>query len=170
MYFLENFYLANIKYCLINKFIYFQTNKLPKFKTIVLNFDSKTSNNIKIIFSGLLAFELIAKQKGMLTTKSFGLAVKIKKGSLVGCKLILKKHRLLKMFSYFLFNIFPKLKQGSLCINQNSAFCKISETFTFFKLESYYYFFNNLPNINFTVVVTGENKKRNLFFFKLFYF
>lgn len=65
MHFLKNFYLTNLRYQLLNKFVYRKLIELPKFEKIILNLKSKKIDT-KTLFSGLLAFELIANQKGCL--------------------------------------------------------------------------------------------------------
>lgn len=164
MHFLKNFYLTNIRYQLLNKFTYKKLIELPKFQKIVLNFESKKIDT-KTLFSGLLAFELIANQKGHLikTAHTTTIIFRIRKGNPAGCKLVLKKNKLFKLFAYFLLNILPKIKQKKTNLNKNAFSYKIKETLTFLKLESYYYFFNCLYNLNLTLLV--NTKKRADFIF-----
>lgn len=125
MHFLKSFYLTSIKYQLTNKFNYQKISKLPKIKKIVLNFGSKKINT-KELFSGLLAFELIANQKGLLTTvKNASVTLQIRKGIPSGCKLTLQKNNLFRMFADLLLTILPKKKQNKFNLNKNSISYKI---------------------------------------------
>lgn len=166
MQFLKNFYLTNVRYQLTNKFVYKKITKLPKFKKVVLNFGSKTTDT-KMLFSGLLAFELITNQKGLLTTTNIGVTFQIKKGNPAGCKLTLQKNNLFKFFTEFLLNVIPKINRFNL--NKNTFSCKIEETLTLWKLETHYYFFNHLSDLNLTLVMTTNSKKEIVFFYKLLY-
>jgi large subunit ribosomal protein L5 len=170
MHFFKNFYLTNVKYQLLNKFIYQKLIELPKFQKIILNFGSKKIDT-KTLFSGLLAFELIVNQKGhIIKAANAVITFQVRKGNPVGCKLILKKDKLFKLFTYLLLNILPKIKQKKLNLNKNAFSYKIKETLTFLKLETHYYFFNCLSNLNLTVLVNTKKKKQILFFYKLLYF
>jgi hypothetical protein len=54
--------------------------------------------------------------------------------------------------------------------NQAIISLTINDIFAFFNLETHYYFFNQLPKLNFIIVTNSKNNKENLFFYKLFYF
>jgi ribosomal protein L5 len=169
-YFLEKFYFKTVKYKLINKFIYKKVKKLLILKKIVLNFGSKT-NNIKKLFSGLLALELIANQKGILTTGSI-VGLKMHKKNPVGCKLSVKKKNLFKFFTSIIFQISVPLKNISNLslihsIKKNAVSFKIYNVFNFFELEKHYFFFNKLSELNFTLIVNTDKKKIFIFFGKL---
>jgi len=168
MQFLKNFYLTNVRHQLINKFVYKKIAKLPKFKKVELNLESKTTDT-KMLFSGLLAFELITNQKGLLTTINTSITFQIRKGNLAGCKLTLQKNNLFRFFTEFLLNITPKIKINRFNLNKNSFSCKIKEILTLWKLETHYYFFNHLSNLNLTLVMTTNSKKEIMFFYKLLY-
>lgn len=170
MHFLKSFYLTNVRYQLANKFPYQKITKLPKLKKIVLNFESKTINS-KRLLSALLAFELIANQKGLLTTATnVNVTLQIRKGDPSGCKLTLQKNNLFKMFTHFLLNILPMKKQNKFNLNKNTISYRVRETFICLKLEHYYYYFNYLPDLNLTVITSSENKKELVFFYRLIYF
>jgi large subunit ribosomal protein L5 len=168
MHFLENFYFKTLKYDLINKFVYNNTNKLPKLKKIILNFGSKTAD-IKQLSSGLLAFELISNQKGILTkTTKSKILLKIRKGNPTGCKLTLQKYNLFNLFRKIIIEVFPKLKSfngftQSQKIKKNAFSYELYETFSFSELETHYYLFNNLPKLDVTIVTTCENKRELIF-------
>jgi large subunit ribosomal protein L5 len=171
MHFLENFYFKALKYDLANKFVYDNTNKIPKLKKIILNFGSKTAD-IKQLSSGLLAFELIANQRGILTkTKKSNILLKIRKGNPTGCKLTLQKYNLFNLFKKTIFEVFPKLKNfngftQNRKIKKNTFSYELHDTFSFSELEGHYYFFNNLPKLDITIITTAKNKKELIFVLK----
>jgi ribosomal protein L5 len=168
MYFLTSFYLTTIKYYVTNKFIYKKINMLPKLDKIILSLNSKKINNKKIL-SGLLMFELITDQKGCIK-KTKIVTVTIRNGNCIKSKLILKKQNLFKFFFTLLINLGPLLDTNLFKLNKNSILLKIHNTFTFFKLEAHYYFFNLLSKTNITIITTSKNKKEAIFFYKLFFF
>lgn len=171
MHFLEHFYIKTLKYDLVNKFFYRNTKKLPKLKKIILNFGCKTSD-IKYLASSLLALELITNQKGtMTTTKHSNILLKIRKGNPTGCKITLRKNKMLNYFSKILIEIFPKLKnfegfKVSRKIKKNYFSYELYDTFNFNELEEHYYLFNNLSRLNVTIVTSTKTKKELLFILK----
>ena len=175
MHFLKNFYYKILRYDLINKFIYNNTNNLPKLEKIVLSFGF-SKNDIKQFATGLLAFELISNQKGILTiTKKPNIVLKIRKGNPIGCKVTLQNQNLFNFFGKMLLRIFPMLKTFNefkltrkFKINRFSY--EIHETFSFFELENHYYYFSNLPKLSITLITTAKNKKELLFILNSFQF
>jgi large subunit ribosomal protein L5 len=168
MNFLKYFYEKNLKHHLVNKFLYLNTKKIPKIKKIILNFGCKTSD-IKYISAGLLALELITNQKSVPTTSNRPIiALKIRQGNPIGCKITLRKHIMFNYISKMLIEVFPKLKnfEGlhvSSKIKQNAFSYGLNDIFTFSILEEHYYLFNNLPKLNITIV-TNTKTKQELFF------
>jgi ribosomal protein L5 len=78
------------------------------------------------------------------------------------------------MFSLFkkiIFEVFPKLKNfngftQTRKIKKNSFSYELHDTFSFSELEGHYYFFNNLPKLDVTIITTAKNKKELLFLLK----
>ena len=154
---------------MINKFFYTDIKKLPKIQKIVLNFGCKTSN-IKAIATSLLALELIAFKKGSLkTSKQPNLNLKIKKGNPAGCSLTLTKSLDIKIFDRIFIETLSKAKQfDGLTVEcgENCLSYTIKNSFNFNCLEEHYYLFNNLSNLNVTILTTGEKKEETLFILK----
>ena len=175
MHYLKNFYLKTVKYNLINKFRYKKIKKLPKLKKIFLNFSS-TTPDIKKLFSGLLALELIGNQKGIIiTTKNTIISVKNCKSTLVGCKITLQKYNLFKVFANTVLKTIPKLKDVNKFnlnkrVKKNTMSYKFHNAFNFSELEKHYYFFNTLPKLIIILLTTAENRKELEFFCRLFQF
>ena len=175
MHYLKNFYFKTVKYNLINKFRYKKIKKLPKLKKIVLNFISITPD-IKKLFSGLLALELIGNQKGILIVKKNTIiSIKNCKNTFVDCKITLQKYNLFKVFANTVLKTIPKLKDVDKFnlnkrVKKNTVSYKFHNTFSFSELEKHYYFFNTLPKLIINLLTTAENEKELEFFFRLFQF
>jgi large subunit ribosomal protein L5 len=173
MHFLTKFYNKNLKYELINKFIYNNTNCLPKLKKIILNFGCKTAD-FKQLASSLLAIEFITNKRGVLTrTKNSNILFKIRKGNPTGCKVVLSKFNAYTFLAKLIIEILPKLKNFSLLNSQkiiikNTFSYNLHETFTFKELENHYYLFNNLSELNITIVTTAKTSKEMVFLLNSF--
>lgn len=171
MHFLEQFYFKTLKYDLANKFAYSDVGGIPKLKKVILNFGFKAAD-VKKLSSGLLAFELIANQKGILTTTTkSNILLKIRKGNPTGCKLTLQKHNLFNFLRKVVIEVFPKLKNfngftPNRQIKKNAFSYEIHDTFSFYDLEKHYYCFNNLPKLDITIITTTRDKKELLFILK----
>ena len=158
-----NNYLENVlNYDLLNKFSYESVKNIPKIKKIYLSFNCKNSS-LKYLSSSLIALELISLQKSIFTyLKTSNILFKIKKGSPVGCTVILRKKTMLLFLSEFLVFIFPKLlnipKQIRIKNKKNFSF-KITSPLVFNELEKRYQFFNKLTGLNITIVTSSKNKK-----------
>lgn len=171
MHFINYFYKRTLKFDLINKFYYTNLKKLPKLKKIVLSFGCKTTE-LKSLASSLLALELIAKQKGILTvSKRPNLLLKIRKGNPAGCKLSLKNSSMLNFFSKSFNEVFSKIKNfDGITIHQKVEKTFVSfvirDTLNFSELTNHYYLFNNLSNLNLSFVTSSGEKEEMLFLLK----
>lgn len=173
MHFLNYFQSKTLKHDLLNKFYYKNINDLPKIEKIILNFGCKT-NEMKQLSTAILALELIANQKGILTnSKKSNILLKIRKGNPVGCKVTLQKKLMLKFFEKTLLEIFPKIKNFngltiSKQIKKNSLSYGLQNTLSFNELEEHYYLFNNLPKLDITIITKTNTKEELLFLLKSF--
>lgn len=161
---LKNYYKATIRYDLLNKFFYSNLKDIPKLKKIILNFGCKNSD-VKIIASAFLSLELISEQRGsLIRSKRSNMLLKIRKGSPVGCMVVLKKQRLYNFFLKLLVEIFPNLKdfKGVKCSKRLSPVSfsfTLKELISFQPLEKQFYLFNNLPPLNITIIANTRTKK-----------
>lgn len=168
---LEYFYKRTLQFDLINKFYYTDLKKLPKLKKIILNFSCKTTE-LKSLATNLLALELITNQKGILTvSKRPNLLLRIRKGNPAGCKLTLKKTKMLNFIFKSLNEVFSKIKNfNGISVNQKVKKTALSfilrDTLNFSELTEHYYLFNNLPNLNLSFITSVETKKEMLFILK----
>ena len=174
MYFLKNYYQNIVQYDLINKFPYKNLQNLPKLQKIVLNFGYKNPN-LKNLASALLFLEFITTKRGIITTaKEPHILLKIKKGSPVGCKLILKKTLMYSFFTRLLVEIFPQTKEFKSFTQKkknqkpNAFSYQLKNTFLFSELERNYNLFNNLSNLNITIVTNTKTQNELLFLLNSF--
>jgi len=170
---LKKFYLKTMKYELMNKFCYSDTNKLPKIKNIVLNFGCKTGD-VKILASSLLALKLITNQKGKLTTTKYSnILFKIRKGNATGCKVTLSKVQIFNFFSKTFTEVLPKLKNFNgfhltKKIKKNNFSYELSDNFSFEELENNYSLFKDLPKLNITIVTESKTELELIYLLKAF--
>jgi large subunit ribosomal protein L5 len=166
MYFFENYNYNIVKYDLINKFHYKELVKIPKLQAIILQFNLK-KYDLKLLVTSLAALELITAQKGFLTkSKTASVSFKIRKGQPVGCKITLRKNKMLEFFFKLLNQIAIERKINSIKVSTLKAFSfKIPSILIFNELEKNYQFFKNLKNLNVTILMSSKNKED--FFFLL---
>jgi large subunit ribosomal protein L5 len=169
MYFLNSYYQSIIQYDLINKFHYKNLQNLPKLQKIVLNFGYKNPS-LKNVASALLFLELISTKRGVIiTANSSHILLKVKKGNPVGCKVTLKKTLMYYFFTKLLIDIIPQIKKFENIplqknFQQSNTFSyQLKNIFIFLELERNYNLFNNLPNLNITII-TNTKTQNELFF------
>nr|QYJ09259.1 ribosomal protein L5 [Pleurosigma sp. mgcode 4] len=173
MHFLEYYYKSVIKYDLINKFFYKNTNELPEIKKIILNFGSKNTK-IKTFAASLLALELITNKKGIVTkTKKPNLFLKIQKGKPAGCKVILKKALMYNFLSKILIEITPNIKKFLIFKKKYKNFNNFSlnldnKKLIFSELKEHYHLSKTLSYLNITIVTNAQTKKELFFLLKSF--
>jgi len=164
-----------LKQDLINKFNYKNIKKIPQIKKILLDIPSKT-NDLSHILSALAGLELLTSQKSTpITTKKPKIVLKSKKGSLSGCKIILKKNARYDFLCRLIIEIFPKIKQFtgfslSKKLDQNTKILNLSlrNILNFPELEANYYYFTHLANLNITIITNATNLNELLFLLKSF--
>ena len=172
---IEQYYKQIIRYDLINKFSYNDLKKIPKIKKIILNFGCKNSE-IKSLSTSLLALELITKRtknRTLTNSKQPNIILKIRKGSPVGCKAILKKENIYTFFLKILTEIIPNLKnfegiKTKKNINIASFSFSLKELIAFKELETHFYLFERLPTLNITIVTNTKTRKELLFLISSF--
>ena len=126
--------------------------------------------------ASLLALELITHQKGVITkTKLPNVLLKIKRGSPSGCKVTLRKARMLNFLIKLVTNGFSKIKnfdgfKVSKKTRKDSFSFELSETLIYSELEKNYYLFNKLKKLGVTIVLDTSLKQELVFFLRSFQF
>lgn len=170
---LENYYKKIIRYDLINKFCYLHLDEVPKLKKIILNFGCKNIE-IKSISSALLSLELITTKRGSLTrARRSNILLKIRKGSPVGCVVILKKKLMYDFFLKLLIEVFPNIKgfngiTVSKKVKQTCFSFTLKDLIHFKELEKQFYLFINLPPLNITILTNSKTKQELLYLLSSF--
>jgi len=170
MIFIKNYIEYIVNYDLLNKFKYNSIVNIPQLKKIYLNFKCKTSL-LKYLLSSLIALELISSKKSVLTyAKKANIQFKLKKGSPVGCTVILRKKLMYLFLSELLVTIFPKIfKSTNFYLKKIKVFSfKIRNPLIFDELEKRYSYFNKLTSLNITIVSNSKNKKEFIFLLNSF--
>lgn len=172
MNFIKTYYESIVKYDLINKFNYSNTHSIPKLTKIVLTFKCKTPNLKNLVTSALALRFITNKTPKLILLKNTSIFIKLRKGSPIGCTLILKKKDMYVFLTKLLVDIFPKLKNFyKISVNQSSKFqnsisYNMKEIFNFVQLGNNYLFFENLSNLQITFVTNTKSKQELFFLFK----
>jgi len=153
-------------------FFYQNIKQIPKFEKIILNFGYQKSS-FKHLISGLLALEFISSKKSKLTkSKYLNVFLKIKKGSPVGCTIILRKHTMYFFYIKLITLIFPKISQSqTVHFQQNlksikSISIQLKNPLIFKELENQYQFFKDIPKLDITLVTTSKSQNELFFILK----
>merc|ERR1712197_213022 len=96
---------------------------LPKLKAIYLTFDFK-KYELKTLVDNLMALELLSSVNGFLIpSKVSKISLKVRKGTPVGCKVILRKKKLFR-FLYKLLNtvVISGLNNNTISIQKKKGF------------------------------------------------
>lgn len=171
----EKYYTKVIMPDLINKFNYGTLKKIPKIKKIILNFGD-SSIELRELASALLALELITNQKGCVTLSSkANLILKIRKGSPVGCKVILTGRPMYKFIFKLIYEVFPALKdftslKSSKKLNSTSFSFSLKDLTSFTELSKQFYFFSSLPPLNIICLCNTSAKLELIYLLKSFKF
>lgn len=167
---IKSYYKKIIQFDLINKFKYNNTiETFPYLKRIVLNFGCK-SYDIKILASTFFTLKLITKKNSLLIrSKQANLLLKLRKGNLVGCKIVLKKNGIYPFFLKVSPMIAPKLRMFTYVFYQKSKKACFSFTLKnliiFKELKQQFFLFNLLPPLNITFIFNNITTKQIFFFF-----
>lgn len=176
MHFFENYYENVVKYDLLNKFKYTEINSIPKLQKVILTFNWKKID-VKNIIASLIAIELLTSKQGRLIgSKNSNIAITIRKGNPIGCKIILKKFLMYQFLAKLIVNVFPRfknfigfsIKKKDTCIKTFSF--KLNNLFIFSDLEQHYQYFKSLPHLDITIVTDSKTATELIFLLKAFKF
>ena len=166
---ITNYLETVIKYDLINKFNYTNLKAIPKVKKVVLSLNC-TTTELKKLALMVLSIELITtSQKSVLiTAKKPSLLLKIKKGQPIGCSIILEKKLMYNFLFKLLVEVFPYLKKfKGFPLNKKKNelnFCFNIKNLTDFKsLDTHFYLFNKLQNLNVTIVTNTKTNEELIY-------
>lgn len=170
---MQTYYIRVIVPDLINKFGCRTLTKIPRIKKIILNFGNPRMD-LKDLTSALLALELITGQRGNVSVSSkANLMLKIRRGSPVGCKIILTGDSMYNFIFKLVYEVFPRLKEfNSLRVSQKLTKKSFSFSFkdltSFKELSKQFYFFSELPPLNVTCLCHSSTKLELIYLLKSF--
>lgn len=138
-----------------------------KIKKIILSFSIKETNYKKLAYISFILKLITGVKSRILTAKKSNINLKIRRGSPIGCKVILRgpliKIFLLKILLLIFPNIktFEKIKIFKKIRSVNSFSFFLDNLLLFTELESKYELFQNqnLPTLNITFVSLAKNTK-----------
>lgn len=171
-----NFYFEYIvKYDLINKFNYNTINQIPKFTSIILNFNYK---NVKQSFSILLISNiLLYKNSKIIKANTTNLSLKIQKGDPILLQIVLTNKNLINLFllklllqlnfNYKQLNISKPKKFVS---SKKSFLFTIKKSLVFPEIEKNFKFFNNLVDSQIIILTNTKTSNELIFLLKTYKF
>lgn len=165
-------YLKDIvEYDLVTKFFYKKIKDIPVLKKVVLCFDYKNPS-YKQILNSILALNIIGNQSNttLLTLKKSNVVLKLRSGSPIGCKIILRKLKMLEFLSNLFLILIPQDKNfKGLVINSN---IKNIISFNFKSLSlinalrDQYVLIKDLNSLSVTVTTNSKNLSELIFILK----
>lgn len=129
-----------------------QIKNLPK--CTYLSLSAKFSGDFG---SALSLIELLGLQKASLTkSKTNSLSLNLKKGQVVGCKLVLRKNAMYTFLERFVFEILPSSKKSpKLKINKDSLHWHFSDAFVLDDISNHYIYLQGLRSLD--LVIKAKN-------------
>ena len=115
-----------------------------------------------------LGLEMITGQRACITkSRKPLLSLKIRKGMVTGCKVVLRKESMYTFLDKFVTITLPRIKnfqsfRKSYVTSDGNLSIKLREPLSFLELEYEYDKFRDLPPIDITFVTTGTSKKEGL--------
>nr|YP_010394028.1 ribosomal protein L5 [Peronospora belbahrii]DAZ88036.1 TPA_asm: ribosomal protein L5 [Peronospora belbahrii] len=164
---LQNHYKNIIIYNLLTKLNLQNIFKIPKITKICLNIGFKNSTiEKKKLINIILLLKLITNQKPIITkSKKNNIFLKIKKNSIIGCKITLRKNNIFFFLEKILIFILPNLTKININLkNKNILNFKIKNILDFFELKTEFLKFKNIPALDVSI---HTNVKNNIELFLL---
>lgn len=160
---IKNHYKNVISYDLLTKLHYKNIFQLPKITKICLNIGFKNANlEKKKLINILVLLKLITNQKPVVTqSKKNNIFLKIKKNSIIGCKITLRKKNINIFLEKIVIFIIPYLnKKIKFNIeNQNILNFQIKNILNFFELRREFLKFREIPFIDISIHTNSRNNQ-----------
>ena len=151
---LQNHYKNIIIYNLLTKLNFTNRFEIPKITKICINIGFSDANiNKKKLLNIILLLKLITNQKPLITkSKKNNIFLKIKKNSIIGCKITLRKKNIFIFLEKILFFILPNLKKIRMNLkNKNILDFQLKNILDFFELKTEFLKFTNIPPIDISI-------------------
>jgi large subunit ribosomal protein L5 len=160
---LLNHYQNIIIYDLLTKTNYKNLYQIDKINKICLNIGFKNSNiEKKKLINIIVLLKLITNQEPTTTkSKKINVLLKIKKNSIVGCKITLLKKNIYLFIEKLIFFILPNIKNINTNFqNQNILNFQIKDILNFFELKTEFLKFQNIPSIDVSIHTNSKNNQQ----------
>ncbi len=161
----KNHYQNITTYDLITKFNFKNIYEIPKINKICLNIGFKNANiEKKKLINIIILLKLITNQKPIVTkSKKNNIFLKIKKNSIIGCKVTLRKKNINIFLEKLLIFILPNINEINFNIkNKNILNFQIKNILNFFELKTEFLKFRDIPPIDISIH-TNSKKNNELF-------
>lgn len=160
---IKNHYQNIIAYDLLTKLNYKNIFQIPKITKICLNIGFKNANiEKKKLINILVLLKLITNQKPLVTqSKKNNIFLKIKKNSIIGCKVTLRKKNINIFLEKLIIFIIPNLNK-KITINPdniNILNFQIKNILNFFELRKEFLKFRDTPVIDVSIHSNTTNNK-----------
>nr|YP_010508045.1 ribosomal protein L5 [Phytophthora clandestina]UXG56371.1 ribosomal protein L5 [Phytophthora clandestina] len=157
---LQNHYQNITIYDLLTKLNFKNIFEIPKINKICLNIGFKNANiEKKKLINIILLLKLITNQKPLITkSKKNNIFLKIKKNSIIGCKITLRKNNIFFFLEKILFFILPNLTKINFnFLNKNIFNFQIQNVLYFFELKTEFLKFKDIPPIDVSIHTNSKN-------------
>nr|UXG56177.1 ribosomal protein L5 [Phytophthora pluvialis]DAZ88937.1 TPA_asm: ribosomal protein L5 [Phytophthora pluvialis] len=157
---LQNHYQNITIYNLLTKLNFKNIFEITKITKICLNIGFKDANiEKKKLINIILLLKLITNQKPKITkSKKNILFLKIKKNSIIGCKVTLRKKNVFNFLEKILIFITPNLTEMKINLKNKNIFnFQIKNVLPFFELKTEFLKFKNIPPIDISVHTNAKN-------------
>lgn len=157
---LKNHYQNVIIYDLITKLNFKNIFEIPKITKICLNIGFKNANiEKKKLINIILLLKLITNQKPIVTkSKKNNIFLKIKKNSIIGCKVTLRKKNIYIFLEKLLIFILPNISNINFNLkNRNILNFQIKNILNFFELKTEFLKFKDIPPIDISIHTNSKN-------------
>lgn len=157
---LQNYYKNVILYNLLSKLHFKNIFEITKITKMCLNIGFKNANiDKKNLINLILLVKLILNQKPVITrSRKTDLFLKIKKNSIVGCKVTLRKIKIFNLIEKLLLFILPNEKTIVLSsTNINVLNFQIKNVLNFFELKTEFVRFKKIPPIDISIHTNSKD-------------
>lgn len=160
---IKNYYQNIIIYDLLTKYNFKNIFQIPKITKICLNIGFKNANiEKKKLINILVLLKLITNQKPITTqSKKNNIFLKIKKNSIIGCKVTLRKKNIFIFLEKLIIFIIPNLNSNIKFNfeNKNILNFQIKNILNFFELRREFLKFREIPSIDVSIHTNSKNNK-----------
>ena len=170
---IKKHYQNIISYDLLTKLRYKNIFQIPKITKICLNIGFKNANiEKKKLINILVLLKLITNQKPITTqSKKNNILLKIKKNSIIGCKVTLRKKNIYSFLEKLIIFIIPNMEKKIKfnLKNKNILSFQIKNILNFFELRREFLKFRDIPSIDVSIHTNIHNNQELFIFLNSFF-